>query len=224
VVTGAWYEVPGGVHYHATSRDLRVIVDGDELHVEAYDRHHRLPAADVRVEGEIVRLSAVPSPRWRPIGVVATLDQALDLGAAWLLSADLRADALAEIARRERDARRGVRRDRGDDRDEVRELRARLDDPARLVAALGLDHGARRQAGGGVMVLCPAPDHADRTPSCSVRVGRDRTIACRCHACGWTGDALSLIAAVEGRDLHRDFPRVLARAAEIAGVTLRRAS
>jgi DNA primase len=100
---------------------------------------------------------------------------------------------------------------------DARELRRAplLMDPAALCSALGLLEGAQRQ-GGGLLVKCPA--HADRTPSCSVRRGADGTVACRCHGCEWTGDALGLVAVVGGLDVRRDFPAVVARAAELAGI------
>jgi DNA primase len=53
-----------------------------------------------------------------------------------------------------------------------------------------------------------------------VVVARDATIAVKCHGCGVSGDALSLVAAVEGLDLRRDFRAVLARAAALAGIRL----
>ncbi len=61
------------------------------------------------------------------------------------------------------------------------------------------------------MVCCPW--HSERTPSCSVRVAKDGTLACKCHACEATADALGLIAAVEG---IRQFRDVLRRGAELA--------
>jgi hypothetical protein len=54
-----------------------------------------------------------------------------------------------------------------------------------------------------------------------VRVGRDGTLACKCHGCGWSADVLGLIAAVHQLDARRDFRRVLDLAADIAGVSLR---
>lgn len=66
------------------------------------------------------------------------------------------------------------------------------------------------------MVRCPV--HGERTdPSLSLRTGRDGTLGAVCHGCGWTGDALSLIAALDGLDVRRDFRRVLERAADLAG-------
>ena len=85
--------------------------------------------------------------------------------------------------------------------------------------ALGLAKGATRQRG-GMVIKCPEPNHRDSTPSCSVRLGRDGTIACRCHGCGWSGDALTLVAVALGLDMDRDFRDVLEEAAAIAGVRL----
>lgn len=100
------------------------------------------------------------------------------------------------------------------------ELRAQLTDPRHLCAALGLLDGYKpgRQAGGGLMIRCPA--HGDKTPSCSVRRGRDGTVAVSCFGCGFTGDALTLIAAAHGLDPRADFPAVLGEAARLAGVAL----
>lgn len=102
---------------------------------------------------------------------------------------------------------------------EARAVRAALTDPWRLCRALGLVGGYKPQRQGrGLLIRCPA--HGDRGPSCSVRVGDDGTIAVRCHGCGWSGDALSLIAIVHGLDLRKDFPGVLRQASAIAGVYL----
>jgi DNA primase len=50
-----------------------------------------------------------------------------------------------------------------------------------------------------------------------VRLAKDGTIAVRCHGCGATGDALSLIAQVRGLNMRTDFREVLRVAGEIAG-------
>jgi DNA primase len=97
----------------------------------------------------------------------------------------------------------------------ARELRAALSNPSSVCRQLGLDRGAQRQSRG--LVIC-CPYHAERTPSCSVRVGPDGTIGVKCFACGATGDALSLVAHVCGLDVRRDFRAVLAEAAAIAGM------
>ena len=94
--------------------------------------------------------------------------------------------------------------------DRAKELRDRLADARALAGALGLEVAPRstpRQS----MILCPA--HGERTPSCSVRLAKDGTLQVRCHACGWSADALGLIARVRGLD---DFRDVLREAAEIA--------
>lgn len=98
--------------------------------------------------------------------------------------------------------------------DRAHDLRRRLADPRRLVEMLGLQEGARAQHH-GLLVRCPA--HEDRTPSCSVRVAGDGTIACRCFACDWSADALGLVAVAHGLDVRRDFVRVLDLAGQLAG-------
>lgn len=103
------------------------------------------------------------------------------------------------------------------DRSDVEAIKGALRDPADVCRRLGLLEGAKRQAG-GVLVRCPA--HGERNPSCSITRGADGTLRVHCFACGFAGDALSLVAAVEGLDVARDFPRVLEAAARIAGVQL----
>ena len=102
--------------------------------------------------------------------------------------------------------------------DDARTVRHALADPWALVVALGLDAGAIREGRERVKVRCPW--HAERSPSCSVRVARDGTIAVRCFGCDATGDALALVAVARGLDVRHDFRAVLAEAAELAGVTL----
>ena len=53
------------------------------------------------------------------------------------------------------------------------------------------------------LVLCPW--HSERTPSCSVKLASDGTIAAHCFGCGAGGDVLSLVAAARGLDARRDF-------------------
>ena len=100
--------------------------------------------------------------------------------------------------------------------DYSQEIRRSLTDPRRLCAALGLDKGADRQGAGGITICCPA--HGDRTPSCSVTRGPDGTIRVRCFACGWTGDALTLVAQAHDLDVRHNFRDVLLEAAQIAGL------
>jgi len=103
------------------------------------------------------------------------------------------------------------------DRQDIEALKSALADPLDVCRRLGLDKGAQRQAG-GVLVSCPA--HGDRTPSCSVTRGRDRTVRVRCFGCPLAGDVFDLIAAVERLDGRDDFAEVLRRAAELARVQL----
>jgi DNA primase len=76
-------------------------------------------------------------------------------------------------------------------------------------------HSYRKQAG-GLIVRCP--HHGERTPSCSVRIGRDGTLGAYCFACGWSGNVFTLVAEVHGLDAKRDFPRVLEIAASVVGI------
>lgn len=96
------------------------------------------------------------------------------------------------------------------------EVRSALVDPIRVCEALGLEEGAKREAT-GLLVRCPA--HGEKNPSCSVTRGPDGTIRVRCFACDLSGDIFSLVAAVRSLDPRRDFPAVLAYAAELAGIT-----
>lgn len=94
-------------------------------------------------------------------------------------------------------------------------IRERLVDVRAVLEALGLLGGYRPEKNGsGFVVRCPA--HGDKTPSCSVRIGPDRTIQVKCFGCDLAGDVFTLVAAARGLDVHRDFPRVLADAAELA--------
>jgi hypothetical protein len=101
------------------------------------------------------------------------------------------------------------------DRNQAMAVRRALTDPLRLVAALGLDRGARRQRG-GVLIICPF--HGDRRPSCSVTLGKDGTIRVKCFGCDAAGDALTLIARAQGLDLRRDFGDVLLVGRRLAGI------
>jgi archaellum biogenesis ATPase FlaH len=103
---------------------------------------------------------------------------------------------------------------------DVAELRKRLNDPRQLCTALGLLDGYKpgRQAGGGLLIRCPA--HGERHPSCSVRRGRDGTIQVRCFSCDFGGDALSLVAAARGLDPRHQFGAVLSEAARLVGYSL----
>lgn len=95
------------------------------------------------------------------------------------------------------------------------EIRAALSDPWRLCERLRLTERAVRQSS-GLSVLCPA--HNESQPSCSVTAGPDGGIRVKCHACGFSGDAFTLVAKVNGLELPRDFAKVLELAGELAGV------
>jgi DNA primase len=92
----------------------------------------------------------------------------------------------------------------------VRDIRSALASPQRVAKALGLK--VHEDAGSYVLVLCPM--HAERTASCSLHK-REGTLGVKCWGCKWTGDVLTLVAAVEGTTT---FPETLARAAELAGM------
>jgi hypothetical protein len=93
----------------------------------------------------------------------------------------------------------------------VPDVRRALGDPKKLAERLGLK---LRPTPTGGMICCPV--HAEKTPSCSLRK-TDTGVGVRCFGCGWTGDALHLVAAVEGLQI-RNFREVLARACELAGM------
>lgn len=47
------------------------------------------------------------------------------------------------------------------------------------------------------VVRCPLPDHEDRTPSCSMTEREGRWLVC-CFGCGFCGDGVDLLAAMDG--------------------------
>ena len=98
-------------------------------------------------------------------------------------------------------------------------IKRALADPGDVARRLSLDlRGAQRQAGGGLLVRCPSPGHGDRTASCSLTRGDDGTLRVRCFGCELAGDVFSLVAAVRGLDVARDFRTVLQEAAALVGV------
>jgi len=168
-----------------------------------YDRpgalFHFRPGVGVAVSidfGETFRVDNRPAPR--------CLTDAFARADAMI--GELAAEVDKASARRQRTA--PARHDRPD---HAAALRACIVDPWRVVRALGLDRGARPQRG-GAMIRCPW--HDDRSASCSVRLGKEQTIAAHCFGCG---DVFALIGIAEGLDTRRDFRRVIARAAELAG-------
>lgn len=101
--------------------------------------------------------------------------------------------------------------------DYATEIRRTLVNPRAVCDALGLLRGATTQTGHGVTICCPA--HGERTPSCSVTIGRDGTLRFRCFGCQATGDVLTLVATVHDLDLRSDFKAVLVEAAQLAGLS-----
>jgi hypothetical protein len=99
------------------------------------------------------------------------------------------------------------------DADLVRDVKRALSNPAAVVERLGLK--AKQKSRGYVLVCCPM--HGERNASCSVHT-REGNVAIRCHGCGWTGDVLTLVAAVNQLDTRADFPEVMAIACELAGL------
>lgn len=96
-------------------------------------------------------------------------------------------------------------------------IKRALNDPRRTLEALGLfgQGRAHQRQAAGFLIRCPI--HEDRTPSCSVQV-RDGVLVWKCHGCGASGDALTLVAAVRGLSLRTDFRGVLIESARIAGL------
>lgn len=102
--------------------------------------------------------------------------------------------------------------------DHSRSIREALTDVRHVCTELGLLEGPRsfQRQRGGLVIRCPW--HADRSPSCSVRIAKDGTIAAHCFACDNSGDVLSLIAVAYGIDTTRNFREVLRLGAELAGL------
>ncbi len=90
-----------------------------------------------------------------------------------------------------------------------------LNDARSLLDALGLlaDRKSWQKQAAGVIVRCPVHGGV----SCSITRGPDGTVRARCFGCDFSGDALTVIAAVRGLDAHRDFRELLEIAAELAG-------
>lgn len=100
--------------------------------------------------------------------------------------------------------------------DHAQEVRYLLTDARQLVDALGWGTKAKPNAS-GLLVRCPS--HEDSTPSCGITKGPDGTLRAKCHACGWSADALGMIALAHGLNTSSgdDFREVLAIGAHIAG-------
>jgi hypothetical protein len=100
------------------------------------------------------------------------------------------------------------------DRDLVREVRYRLSKPSTVARLLGL----KVEQGGDSYVLVLCPVHGERNASCSL-YRKNGTVRARCRGCGWTGDALDLVAVTQGLDPDREFRAVLAATCELAGMS-----
>lgn len=100
--------------------------------------------------------------------------------------------------------------------DHAREVKNLLTDARKLAASLGWDAKMKPNAG-GVLVRCPA--HEDHDPSCGITKGPDGTLRSRCHACGWSADAIGMIALAHGLNTSssEDFKAALVIGAEIGG-------
>jgi len=96
-------------------------------------------------------------------------------------------------------------------------IRARLSDPREVADALGIIDGPKsvRRHSRGIVIRCPV--HAERTPSCLLT--RSPTgISWHCFGCKAGGGLFDLIAVRAGLDADRDFRRVAAIAAQMAGI------
>jgi hypothetical protein len=109
---------------------------------------------------------------------------------------------------------------RHDPRADVDALKRALSDPRDVCRRLGLDRGAKPQGGRGLIIFCPA--HQERSPSCSITRGADGTLRAKCFGCSFAGDIFHLLALVDNLNPDRDFPEILRRAADLAGLFLER--
>lgn len=101
-------------------------------------------------------------------------------------------------------------------RELTQQVKRALRDPRKLAAALGLVNERSEKQARGIIVNCPA--HADRgRPNLSLTTGKDGTVRAKCHACDFTGDALTLVAEVYGLDMRKNFRQVLVLGAELGG-------
>lgn len=98
--------------------------------------------------------------------------------------------------------------------DRAKDVRNLLTDARRLVSQLGWDSGMRAN-GRGVLIRCP--NHGEREASCGITHGPDGTLRSRCFACGWSADALGMIALAHALDVHSEFGEVIAIGAELGG-------
>jgi hypothetical protein len=90
---------------------------------------------------------------------------------------------------------------------EVMENDAIRADEQLLLGLLAACNPTRR--GGSYVCLCPV--HAERTPSCEVKRGKDGAWRWRCYGCGKSGDAFDLVVAVDGCTFRQARERLGAR-------------
>ncbi len=98
----------------------------------------------------------------------------------------------------------------------TRQVKVALANPYELANALGLVNARSQKQARGIIVNCPAHKDTGR-PNCSITVAKDGTARVKCHACGFKGDAITLVGVVHGLDLKKEFKRALRLAAELAG-------
>ena len=98
----------------------------------------------------------------------------------------------------------------------TRQVKVALASPYKLAEVLGLLNARSQKQARGVIVNCPAHKDTGR-PNCSITVAQDGTARVKCHACGFKGDAITLVGVVHGLDLTKEFKRALRLAAELAG-------
>lgn len=104
----------------------------------------------------------------------------------------------------------------GRDRDQVASVHAAIAamGVGGFLAALGLK---ARLCGQKARICCPT--HGGKDPNACVEIKNGRLVFACFSGCGGAGgDALHLVAAVEGLDLRQNFARILSRAAAAAGM------
>lgn len=100
--------------------------------------------------------------------------------------------------------------------DHAQEVRSLLIDARVLCDSLGWSAKAKPN-GSGLLIRCPS--HKDSDPSCGITKGPDGTLRAKCHACGWSADALGMIALAHSLNpsTASDFREILAIGAQIGG-------
>jgi hypothetical protein len=99
-------------------------------------------------------------------------------------------------------------------RDLARDLKIKLSDPRKLLAALGISG-----RGNSTILFC-CPVHNERNPSCAIRRGADGTCQVKCNGCGFSSDVFGLIAACRGLETKgTGWIQLLAEASDLAGLS-----